>query len=62
MRRVVGAGDLWVPELVIRHDGKPSCSVTTMELLDGKVARKIQYFGDLFELGPWRAQWVARKG
>jgi len=30
------------------------------EFLNGKVARETQYFGDPFELGPSRAQWVER--
>jgi hypothetical protein len=29
-----------------------------MEFLDGKVARETKYFGDPFEPGPSRAQWV----
>jgi hypothetical protein len=31
-----------------------------MELDDGKVSRETQYFGDEFEPGPSRAQWVER--
>ena len=33
-------------------------TVSIMEFLDGKVARETQYFGDPFEPGPSRAQWV----
>jgi len=29
-----------------------------MEFVDGKVVRETQYFGDRFEPGPSRAQWV----
>jgi hypothetical protein len=29
-----------------------------MEMTDGKVARETQYFGDAFEPGPSRTQWV----
>ena len=58
VRRIIGAGDLWVTEYVLTYDGRPSYTVSIMELLDGKVARETQYFGDPFEPGPSRAQWV----
>jgi hypothetical protein len=45
---------------VLTYDGRPSFTVSIMELLDGKVARETQYFGDPFEPGPSRAQWVER--
>jgi hypothetical protein len=60
VRRIIGAGDLWVTEFVLTYDGRPSYTVSIMEFLDGKVARETQYFGDPFEPGPSRAQWVER--
>jgi hypothetical protein len=60
VRRTIGAGDLWVTEFVLTYDGRPSYTVSIMEFLDGKVARETQYFGDPFEPGPSRAQWVER--
>ncbi|HTS94461.1 MAG TPA: nuclear transport factor 2 family protein [Stellaceae bacterium] len=60
VRRIVGAGDLWVSEFILTYDGVPSYSVSVMEFLHGKVARETQYFGDPFEPGPSRAQWVER--
>ncbi len=60
VRRILGAGDLWVTELVITYDSAPSYTVSIMEFTDGKVARETQYFGDPFEPGPSRAQWVER--
>jgi hypothetical protein len=57
-RRVLGAGDLWVTEFVLTYDGQPSYTVSVMKFKDGKVARESQYFGDAFEPGPSRAQWV----
>ena len=60
VRRVIGAGELWVTECVLTYDGRPSHTVSIMEFLDGKVARETQYFGDPFEPGPSRAQWVER--
>ncbi len=58
VRRIVGAGDLWVTEYVLSYDGRPSYTVSIMEFRDGKVIRETQYFGDPFEPGPSRAQWV----
>jgi hypothetical protein len=60
VRRILGAGDFWVTELVLTYDGKPSYTVSIMEFEDGKVARETQYFGDAFEPGPSRARWVER--
>src|SRR6516162_9789410 len=58
VRRIVGAGDLWITEYVLTYDGQPSYTVSIMEFRDGKVARETQYFGDPFEPGPSRVQWV----
>ena len=55
MRRIVGAGGLWVTEFILAYDGQPSYSVSVMEFVDGKVARETQYFADPFEPGPSRA-------
>jgi hypothetical protein len=58
VRRIIGAGELWVTEFILTYDGQPSYTVSIMEFLDGKVSRETQYFGDPFEPGPSRAQWV----
>jgi len=60
VRRILGAADLWLTELVITYDAQPSYTVSIMEFRDGKVARETQYFGDPFEPGRSRAQWVER--
>jgi len=60
VRRIIGAGDFWVTEYVLTYDGRPSYTVSIMEFVDGKVARETQYFGDPFDPGPSRAQWVER--
>src|SRR2546430_2055516 len=39
---------------------QPSYTVSIMEFRDGKVVRETQYFGDPFEPGPSRVQWVER--
>jgi hypothetical protein len=58
VRRVLGGGHLWVSELVLTYDGKPFYVVSIMEFEDGEVVRETQYFGEAFEPGPSRAQWV----
>jgi len=60
VRRMIGAGDLWITEFVLTYDERPSYTVSIMEFLDGKVAHETQYFSDPFEPGPSRAQWVER--
>jgi hypothetical protein len=60
VRRMLGGGDLWISELVLTYDGLPSYVVSIMEFEDGEVVRETQYFGDPFEPGPSRAQWVER--
>jgi hypothetical protein len=62
VRRIVGAGDLWVTEFTLAYDGRPSYTVSIMEFVGGQVARETQYFADPFEPGPSRAQWVERMG
>ena len=60
VRRILGVGELWVSEFILTYDGKPSYTVSIMDFKDNKVARETQYFGDPFEPGPSRAQWVER--
>jgi len=60
IRRIIGAGDLWVTEYVLTYDGRPSYTVSIMEFVEGKVVRETQYFADAFEPGASRAQWVER--
>lgn len=60
MRRIVGAGDLWITEFILTYDGRPSYVVSVMEFLDGKVFRETQYFAEPFEPGPSRAHLVQR--
>jgi len=50
VRRIIGSGDLWVTELILTYDGKPSY----------KVARETQYFADPFVAPAFRARWVER--
>jgi len=58
VRRLLGGGDLWISELVLTYDGQPFYVVSIMEFDNGEVVRETQYFGEAFEPGPSRAQWV----
>ncbi len=60
VRRVLGGGGLWISELVLTYDEQPVCVVSIMEFEGDKVVRETQYFGEPFEAGPSRAQWVER--
>jgi hypothetical protein len=58
VRRMLGSGDLWISELVLTYDAQPFYVVSIMEFEAGEVVHETQYFGDPFEPGPSRAQWV----
>jgi ketosteroid isomerase-like protein len=60
VRRIMGAGDVWVTELILTYDGKPSYTVSIMEFRGAKVARETQYFADPFVAPAWRAHLVER--
>ncbi|MES2185686.1 MAG: nuclear transport factor 2 family protein [Pseudomonadota bacterium] len=58
VRRVTGAGDLWISELVLTYDKRPFHVVSIMEFENDQVVRETQYFSEPFESAPSRAQWV----
>ena len=60
VRRILGAGELWISELVLTYDDRPVHVVSIMEFEGGQVVRETQYFGDPFEPGASRASWVER--
>jgi SnoaL-like domain len=60
VQRIVGSGNLWITEFVLRYDGVPSYAVSIMEFRDGLVASETQYFADPFDPAPSRAHLVAR--
>ena len=60
VRRIVGGGALRVSELVVSYDGHPVHVVSVMAFDGDRVVRETQYFGEPFEPGPSRAQWVER--
>lgn len=55
VERILGAGDLWVSEVVISYDGVPSYSVSIMQFVDGEIAHETQYFGEPFVAAASRA-------
>ncbi len=60
VRRVLGAGSVWISELVLTYDDSPVHVVSIMEFDGDKVVRETQYFGDPFEPGSSRTAWVER--
>jgi len=62
VRRITGAGDLWITELIMTYDTTPFHAVSIMEFADGKVARETQYFAAPFDPSPSRARWVESIG
>jgi SnoaL-like domain len=55
VRRILGAGDVWVSECVITYDGVPTHSLSVMEIADGLVKHETQYFADPFRAPAARA-------
>jgi SnoaL-like domain len=60
VKRILGAGELWVTEYTINYQGRAAYTVSIMEFRGGKVAHETQYFADPFEAPAWRSQWVER--
>ena len=58
LQRLLGAGSLWISELVVGYGDRPFRVVSIMEFDGDKVIRETQYFAEPFEPGPSRAQWV----
>jgi hypothetical protein len=62
VRRMIGRGDVWVTEYIIRYESRLAYTVSIMEFRNGKVMHETQYFADPFEAPDWRGQWVQRIG
>ncbi|HEV8651793.1 MAG TPA: nuclear transport factor 2 family protein [Actinomycetes bacterium] len=60
LRRVVGAGDVWVIEALGHYSGKLYHMVMIVEFRDGKIWKETRYYAEPFEPPAWRAQWVER--
>lgn len=60
LRRIVGAGDLWVMETTIDDASEVALGVHVIELNAGKPVRETDYFSQPFEAPAWRAKWVEK--
>ncbi|SAK65248.1 hypothetical protein AWB75_03024 [Caballeronia catudaia] len=60
VRRMQGAGNLWITEYTIAYEGRTAYTVSIMKFHDGKVVHETQYFSEAFEAPAWRSQWVKR--
>jgi hypothetical protein len=58
LRRVVGAGDVWVVEALGDYSGKLYHMVMIVEFRDGKIWKETRYYAEPFQPPAWRAQWV----
>jgi hypothetical protein len=63
LRRLTGAGDLWIAETVIHYtDGKVFHGANIVEFRDGKIWKETRYYGEPFDAPAWRAEWAERIG
>jgi ketosteroid isomerase-like protein len=60
LRRVVGAGDVWVVEGRSDYDGRIYHVAMIVEFRDGKIVRETRYYADPFDAPEWRSQLVER--
>jgi hypothetical protein len=61
LRRLIGAGDLWIAETVIHYsDGKVVHGANIVEFRDGKLWKETRYYAEPFEAPAWRAGWAER--
>jgi len=58
LKRILGAGGLWVSELLLTYGDQPFHVVSVMEVVGDKVVRETQYFAEPFEPGASRRQWT----
>jgi hypothetical protein len=60
LRRIIGAGDLWIMETTIDYGSEVAQGVHVLELKQGKILKETDYFSQPFESPAWRAKWVER--
>jgi len=59
LRRVVGAGDVWVVEARSDYgDGQTYHVIDIVQYRDNKIWRETRYYAQPFQAPEWRAQWV----
>ena len=59
VKRITGAGNLWVTEYTIAYQEKSYFTVSMMEFEDGKVIHETQYFAEPFPAPAWRRELVS---
>jgi hypothetical protein len=60
VRRMQGAGELWITEYAITYKERAALTVSIMEFRGDKVIHETQYFSEAFDAPAWRSQWVER--
>ncbi|HSO53961.1 MAG TPA: nuclear transport factor 2 family protein, partial [Actinomycetes bacterium] len=61
VRRITGAGEVWVVEGVNDYGGGDVWSwVVIMEFRDGKIWKETRYYAEPFDPPAWRADWSKR--
>jgi hypothetical protein len=59
LRRVVGAGDVWVVEACSDYGDRQTYHVIDIvQYRDNKIWRETRYYAQPFQAPEWRAQWV----
>jgi hypothetical protein len=58
VKRISGAGDTRVAEMVLMYGEEPWYGVSIVEFEGSRIARMTDYFGPAFPAPAWRAQWV----
>ncbi|QGZ64270.1 nuclear transport factor 2 family protein [Paraburkholderia acidisoli] len=60
VRRMQGAGNLWITEYTITYGDRDAFTVSIMEFRHGRVTHETQYFSEPFEAPAWRSRWVQK--
>jgi ketosteroid isomerase-like protein len=60
VKRVVSAGDLVVSEVELTDGKDVIFAVSFFEVLDGKIVKATEYWGDAYAAPAWRKQWVEK--
>ncbi len=61
VRKITGAGEIWVTEYLLTYDGTPTCTVSIMQFSGDHVTRETQYFADPFDPPAWRSRWTEQR-
>jgi hypothetical protein len=60
LRRIIGAGDVWIMETTIDYGTEVAQGVHVLELKEGKILKETDYFSQPFAAPARRARWVER--